>query len=233
MKRALWLIIAVASLAALSHPACAQSTPSPSGQKATDVASRQARSVKDQVLTSQETPAVRIEFDKGFKYAGGHSFILYDVAHAEQHFFVDADKEGRVWRMYWVQFEGYLPSNTHTYRYKVNKTASIGGLEFIADAYARNIKGNPGRPDSDGARARAFLDGKGYHMAGDDVLSQRLVHLVDEAKRNELMIIYMEDLSGMGLTAADLAEGGRAAARWDEISNGLLERAVKGMKVQR
>jgi len=47
------------------------------------------------------------------------------------------------------------------------------------------------------------------------------------------MIIYMEDLSGMSLTAADLAEGGRAAARWDEISNGLLNRAVKGMKVLR
>jgi hypothetical protein len=233
MKRASWLIMAVIGLAILSNPAGAQSVPSPSGQKATDAASRQARSVKDQVLTSTEKPAVRIEFDKGFKYVGGHSFILYEVANAEQHFFIDADKEGRVKRMYWVQFEGYLPSNTHTYRYKANKTANVGGLEFIADAYARNIKGNPGRPDSDGARARAFLEGKGYRMASDDVLSQRLVHLVDEAKRNELMIIYMEGLSGMGLTAADLAEGGRAAARWDEISNGLLERAVKGMKIQR
>jgi hypothetical protein len=232
MKRASWLIIAAIGLAALSNPAIAQSTPSPTGQKATDAASRQSRSVKDQVLTSPEMPAVRIEFDNGFKYVGSHSFILYDVAHAEQHFFVDADKEGRVKRMYWVQFEGYLPSNTHAYRYKVNKTANIGGLEFIADAYARNVKGNPGRPDSDGARARAFLEGKGYRMASDDVLSQRLVYLVDEAKRNELMIIYLEDLSGMGLTAADLAEGGRAAARWGEISNGLLERAVKGMKVQ-
>jgi len=57
--------------------------------------------------------------------------------------------------------------------------------------------------------------------------------LVDEAKRNELMILYMGDLSGIGLTAADLAEGGRAAARWDDISNGLLERAVKGMKIRR
>jgi hypothetical protein len=233
MKRASWLITVAICLAAVSNPAIAQSAPSPSGQKATDVAIRQARSVKDQVLTSTEMPAVRIEFAKGFKYVGNHSFILYDVAHAEQHFFIDADKEGRVKRMYWVQFEGYLPSNTHTYRYKVNKTANIGGLEFVADAYARNIKGNPGRPDSDGARARAFLESKGYRMASDDVLSQRLVHLIDEAKRNELMIIYMEDLSGMGLTAADIAEGGRAAARWDEISNGLLERAVKGMKIQR
>src|SRR5262245_21005964 len=233
MKRASWLIIAVIGLAALSNPASAQSAQSQSGQKATDVAKRQARSVKEQVLTSPETPAVRIEFDKGFKYAGSHSFILYDVAHAEQHFFVDADREGRVKRMYWVQFEGYLPSNTHTYRYKGNKTANIGGLEFIADAYARNIKGNPGRPDSDGARARAFLEGKGYRMASDDVLSQRLVHLVDETKRDELMIIYMEDLSGMGLTAADLAEGGSAAAKWEEISRGLLDRSLKGMKIQR
>jgi hypothetical protein len=81
----------------------------------------------------------------------------------------------------WVQFEGYLPTNTHAYRYKVIKTANIGGLEFIADASARNIKGNPGRPDSDGSRARAFLEGKGYRMASDDVMSQRLVHLVDRA----------------------------------------------------
>jgi hypothetical protein len=233
MKRASWLIISIASLAALSNPACAQSVPSPSGQKAADVANRQTRNVKDQVLTSPEMPAVRIEFDKGFKYVGGHSFILYDAAHAEQHFFVDADKEGRIKRMYWVQFEGYLPSNTHTYGYKVNKTANIGGLEFIADAYARNIKVNQAPPDSDGAHARAFLESKGYRMASEDVLSQRLVHLIGEAKRDELMIVYLEDLSGMGLTAADLAEGGSAAQRWGEVSTGLLERAVNGMKIQR
>jgi len=233
MKKESWLILAVISLAPLSMPAITQPAPSQSEQKTTDSTSRQARSVKGQILISPETPAVKIEFDKSFKYAGGHDFILYDVAQAEQHFFVDADKEGRIKRMYWVQFEGYLPSNTHTYRYKANKTTSIGGLEFIADANARNIKANPGRPDSDGARARAFLEVKGYRMASDDVLSQRLVHLVDEAKRNELMIIYMEDLSGKGLTAADFAEGGRAAAQWNEISNGLLDRAVKGMKIQR
>ncbi len=191
------------------------------------------RTVKGQVITSTEMPAVRLQFDKGFKYAGGHDFILYDVARAEQHFFVDADNQGRIKRLYWVQFEGYLPSNTHTYKYKVNKSVNIGGLDFIADAYARNIKANPGRPDSDGSRARAFLESKGFRWSSDEVLSQRLVHLVDEAKRNELMIIYLEDLSAMGLTAADLAAGGSAAARWDEVSKGLLERATKGMKISR
>jgi hypothetical protein len=133
--------------------------------------------------------------------------------------------------MYWVQFEGYLPSNSHTYKYKVNKSVQIGGLDFIADAYARNIKANPGRPDSDGSRARGFLESKGYRLASDDVLSQRLVYLVDKEKRNELMIIYLEDLSAMSLTAADFETGGSAASRWDEISSGLLERATKGMTI--
>lgn len=197
----------------------------------TETRPKQTRSVKGQTLTSTDNPAVRLKFDKAFKYAGGHDFILYDVARAEQHFFVDADKQGRVRRMYWVQFEGYLPSNTHTYKYKVNKSVEIGGLDFIADAYARNIKANPGRPDSDGSRARAFLESKGYRMASDDVLSQRLVYLVDKEKRNELMIIYLEDLSAMKLTAADFEAGGSATSRWDEISNGLLERAIKGMNI--
>lgn len=199
----------------------------------TDAGQKALRIVKGQTLVSSAVPAVHLKFDKAFKYAGRQEFTLYDVALAEQHFFVDADKEGRIKRLYWVQFEGYLPSNTHTYNYTVNKTVQIGGLDFIADAYARNIKLDPGRPDSDGSRARAFLQSKGYRLLSDDVISQRLVYMVDAEKRNELMIIYLEDLSGMKLTAADFEAGGSAASRWDEISKGLLERATKNMKISR
>lgn len=192
-----------------------------------------SRTVSGQTLTSTALPAVRLEFDKEFKYAGGHSFVLYDVANAEQHFFVDADKDGLIRRMYWIQFEGYLPNKPHSYDYKVKSTVNIGGLDFIADAYARNIKLNPGRPDSDGSRARAFLASKGLKLGSDEVMSQRLVHLIDEAKRNELMIIYLEDLAPMKLTAADLAPDGKSASEWEEISRALLERATRNMKLSR
>jgi hypothetical protein len=192
-----------------------------------------ARTVKGQVLTSAATPALRLEFAKEFNYVGAQDFILYDVARAEQHFFVDADKEGRIKRLYWVQFEGYLPSNTHTYRYQPTKTVEVGGLQFIADSAARNMKINVSRPDSDGSRARAFLESKGYRLASDDVLWQRLVHLVDEAKRNELMIIYMEDLSAQGMRASDLWKGGRAESQWDDVARQLLDRAVRNMKIRR
>jgi hypothetical protein len=221
MKAISAILAALASLAFTSIPVCAQP----------DNAAK-PRTVKGQVLTSPAMPAVSMKFDKAFKYAGTQSFVLYNVANAEQHFFVDADKQGRIRRLYWVQFEGYLPNNTHSYRYQATKTVNLGGLDFIADAYARNRKANPGRPDSDGSRAQAFLESKGYRI-GDEVLSQRLVHLVDEAKRNELMVIYLEDLSALEVTAADLVPGGKAAAKWSDISQGLLDRALKGMQISR
>jgi hypothetical protein len=228
-------VLLTCACAVAQQTAAPTPTPTSSPSPAPSDPPEPLRAVKGQVLTSPAMPAAGIEFDKEFKYVGGHSFILYDVANAEQHFFVDADGQGRVRRFYWVQFEGYLPTNAHSYDYKqkVPKSVNIGGLDFVADAYPRNIKANPGRPDSDGARARAFLEAKGYRMAGDDLIMQRLVHLTDASKRSELMVIYIEDLGPMGFAAADFAEGGRAAARWEEVSKGLLERAVKGMKISR
>lgn len=196
-----------------------------------EVSQESLRTVKGQVLISKELPDVRLTFDNEFKYVGGQSFILYDVARAEQHFFVDVDKDRRIKRLYWIQFEGYLPSNNHTYKYESKSVAKIGPIDFIADAFARKIIANEGRPGSDGSRAQSFLESKGYKLEGSEVIVQRLVHLTDESKRNELMIIYAEDLRGTGLTAADLAPNGQAVARWDEIRKGLLERATKGFKI--
>lgn len=190
------------------------------------------RTVKGRTLSSPELPKLKLEFDKSFKYVGGHTFVLYEVARAEQHFFVDADKDGNVSRLYWIQFEGYLPTNTHSYDYKSPKTVDIGGLDFYADTWARKIDPKQGRPDSDGNRAREFLLSKGYKTAGDEVMMQRLVHLIDKEKRNELMIIYLEVLTPFGTTSADLGPEGKDHQKWPAMADGLLNRAVKGLKVK-
>jgi len=46
-------------------------------------------------LVSDSLPKLKLKFGKDFKYVGGQTFILYDVARAEQHFYVDADSQGR------------------------------------------------------------------------------------------------------------------------------------------
>src|SRR5207249_4282665 len=94
------------------------------GQSPAKTESNQMRRVKRQVLTSTSLPPIRIKFDKAYKYVGSQSFILYDRAQVEQHFFVNADNQGRIKRMYMMQFEGYLPNINATYDYPVTKTVT-------------------------------------------------------------------------------------------------------------
>ncbi len=208
------------------------------------------RLVTGQVVKSGANPAVTLKFPSAFKYLGGQRFILYDIADAEQHFFVDADSEGRVRRLYWVQFEGYLPAKpTFSYNYKSPKRTTIGGLEFIVDTEARRVPRDaaPPRPGSDSARTRALMSSKGLRLPEEQAWV-RLVHLTDAggtsrlapfaataagARRNELMIIYLEDLSSAGFKAEDFAEGGRARQTWPEFEEGLLKRAAAGLKISK
>jgi hypothetical protein len=77
-----------------------------------------------------------------------------------------------------------------------------------------------------------MLTAKGYRLPAE-AMSQRFVHLTDETKRKELMIIYAEDLALAGYTLADIGKGGKAADKWPEIQNALRERAVAGIKLSR
>lgn len=186
------------------------------------------RVVSGRTLVSTEAPAVRIELADGFRHVGGQRFVVYDVADAEQHLFVDADAAGLVRRLYWLQFEGYLPGNDHRYKYE-GEVVMLGPLAFVGNAAARSTTGDP-RPGADGARARELLRAKGCRLP-PQMLWQRLVHLTDASKRHELMIIYMEDLAPLGVTAADLSAGGKSADRWPAVSKGLLARAREGLRL--
>ena len=91
---------------------------------------------------------------------------------------------------------------------------------------------NSSRPHSDGEYARELLARAGYALPVE-ILWERLVHLTDESGREELMIIYTEDLSPAGLTAADLEPGGRAASRWPAMKQAPLQRAQAGLTIVR
>jgi len=191
------------------------------------------RVAKGNRLVSDSLPKLKLKFGKDFKYAGGQTFILYDVARAEQHFYVDADSQGRVSRLYWVQFEGYLPENSHKYDYsKSQKQVNIDGLDFYADVWARKNDPTKMRAGSDGTRAQEFLRSKGFTFKSDEFIMQRLVNMVDPSNRNELMVIYLEVLPD-GATAADLLPNGKNAAKWPEASDQLLARARQNMKIEK
>ncbi|MDQ6652284.1 MAG: hypothetical protein M3Y84_06035 [Acidobacteriota bacterium] len=212
MKKTLPSILTLASSLLLFSFALAQSS--------AKAEAHQTRCVKGQILTSTSLPAIRVKFDKAFKYVGSQQFILYDRAQVEQHFFVDAGNQQRIKRMYMVQFEGYLPNINATYDYPVTKTVNLGGQTYILNAesipnVSAALKQNP---QSDVARAALFLETKGYRVS-ESIIFQRFVRLVDEAKRNEFILLYVEDA------------GAGASSERETAAPEFSSRALKGFTI--
>jgi hypothetical protein len=188
------------------------------------------RTGQDTILRSDQLPAIKIQVDPEFKYVGSTSFILYDVAHVEQHHFVVPDAERRVVRRLWFQFEGFLDDNKHTYDYSGMDILRLHGFTFLHNTYPMNIEeAYEARPTSDSAHVVNFLKEKGYRLTGD-MMSHRMVWL-DADLRNELMIIYSEVLDTTGYRSSDLAEGGPAASEWAALSKALQERSLSSFKI--
>jgi hypothetical protein len=213
MRKILFLTFMVASSLLLSTLAFAQSANS-----------TRTRLVKGQVLTSSHLPPIRVKFDKAFRYVGTQNFILYDRAQVEQYFFVAADSQQRIKRMYMVQFESYLPNISGAYNYAVTKTINLAGQTYIADfEIVPNVSAAIKQdPQSDVTRAASFLEGKGYRI-GEGIAFQRFVRMVDEAKRSEFILLYVEDLVGAGFDAADK----------EKAIQEFTSRALKGFTIRK
>ena len=187
------------------------------------------RTVQNNILRSDELPTIEIAIDPEFDYVGSTSFILYEVAHVEQHHFIVADPEHRVIKRLWFQFEGYLEDNRHTYDYSGMEPLRLHSFTFLQNTYPMNFdEAVQERPTSDSAHVVDFLKEKGYMLRGD-LMSHRMVWL-DADLRNELMIIYSEILDPTGYRAADFTEES-AAKKWMTISKALQERSLASFKL--
>lgn len=183
-----------------------------------------ARSVSDNALVSVSDPSIMMRFDPSFRYLGGQKFVLYGVADTEQHFFAEISADDDLKSVYWIQFEAYLPDNSYEYDYEGSPgRLQLNGFEFYVDA--EPVQSNPKkrRRGTDGARAREFLGSKGYSFPQDFAYA-RLVHLPDDSRRKELMVIFIDNLAPLGLSGSDLQEDGKDAARWPEIEEKHIEK---------
>lgn len=181
---------------------------------------------------------LRVHVPAGATYAGSERFNLYGVADAEIHVFVEADAAKKMQRLYWVQFESYLPSNDHRYNYADGNTRfDLWGTPTWLVWGPRPSTG-PMRAGSDRESVMRIL-GKGGYSIPPEVLNVRMVQMLDDPEgtgrgRRELMIIYSEDLAATGKTLAELtADGKLNEAAFKPLEKPLLDRATTSVRVER
>lgn len=188
------------------------------------------RKVTASHISSDHDPKATIGLPESVQYVGADRWVLYGIADCELYAFVEADSRKNVQRLYWIQFEGYLPSKPElAHTYDSPRRATIGGLDFYVDTWPR-ADSEKTTPGSDREHIEALIRTKGYKMPSG-MMYVRLVHLLDQEKRKELMIIYGEDLAPTGFSAADLQEGSKTRERWPALETGLIARAQKAVTV--
>lgn len=193
----------------------------------------QRRYVEGSVFTSTYLPAIRIEIDEALSYVGMMDFILKDIARVERYVFVEADEAQRITRMIVFQFEGFLENNEHYYRYRFTNPDTLGGHVFNHNTWyyddAAEIAHNPG---AESERTRAFLEGKGYRL-DTELMMSRFVAVVDEAKRHELILFYFENVRNTGLTLAEVAtQGGDIRPEHTALDAALRQRSLHSLSIQ-
>lgn len=182
------------------------------------------RYVKANVISSSYLPRIRIKIDDAFLYVGKLQFNLYQRALVDLFLFADASGK-KIERLIWVQFEGKLDSDDQTYNYPTSPTVTLGVRDFYYNSAV--FKYTPylqEHPFSDVSKGVNFLRKEGFKLE-DEVMYHRYVNVVDEEKRNELIISYIEGLSVTGFTVADLREGGTAKGKWRSLAKELHKKA--------
>jgi len=119
------------------------------------------REARGSAIVSAREPAVRIEVPREARYVGADRFVLLGIADCELHVFVEADAQHRVQRLYWIQFEGYLPSRPDLHhRYESPRHETVAGMDFYVDTWVSPETPRDFEPDSDVAHLRRLLAAK-------------------------------------------------------------------------
>jgi hypothetical protein len=182
------------------------------------------RTVRGNIVASSQDPGAQIELPRSAAYVGSDRWLLEAYSdNIELYAFVDAAADKHVKRLYWVQFEAYLPSRPELkHNYDSVRHITLGGMDFYVDTWRERTDRKDER-DSDGAHLKAVLRSKGYTLP-KSMISVRFVHLMDGA-RKELMLIYGEDAATAGFTPEEAGTGDKAHGRWLALQPRLIRQA--------
>ncbi|UOY05115.1 hypothetical protein L0P88_14305 [Muricauda sp. SCSIO 64092] len=202
------------------------------------------RLVEANVLTSNELPKIEIKVENEFRFMGQFDFEILAssdeypedmqgkaVAAGERYIFAQVNENRSVDKLFIVQFEGFLPENDFIYNYNFSTADSIGGNRYRHNTWFYDSKKlAQENPNEEGAKTRAFLEGKGYVLE-DEFMMSRFVGLASEDRKNEIIIFYLEMLNKTTGISLEEYENSISAEKAESIRNSFIGRSRKSFEI--
>jgi hypothetical protein len=188
------------------------------------------RKVVRKTLISNQLPKIKVQLLENFKFVGKFDFTIRDIAKGERYVFVDARK-GKIQRLFIAQFEAIFPESDESYRYNFDNAQKFSEHKFRQNTFAfSNIEARKENPTGEAALTEKFLQEKGY-MLGDELMMSRFVTVPDKAKKHELILFYIENVSSTKHKLNEFYKGNDETEIWRQISQELTSRSLKAFKI--
>lgn len=193
---------------------------------------QETRRVVGNTIVSDKLPAIKVQVDKAFKYLGKFDFVIGAIAKGERFVFVEATRKKRIKRLFIAQFEQILPTSQEIYRYNFDKAILLGEHRFRHNTFAfSGAEAKRENPKGEASLTADFLAAKGFRLE-DELMSSRFLTVPDQAKKNEMILFYIENISKTGRRLADLYVGDEETVVWKAITSGLKDRSSAAFKIK-
>lgn len=193
------------------------------------------RHVTDNVLVSGAMPSIQIRVHPPLTSLTALKFVVMETQHVELYLFAERDEDGHLKRALTVQFEGYLPDNNFRYDYDLTHKVRLGDFDYLHDTGVLKLDAAlKRRPEGDLAAWVGWLKTNGggeSYPNWNELIYSRYVRLLDRARRDEILILYFENLKDLGYTVDDLVSGGPRAGDLPGLSAGVRQRALASFSV--
>lgn len=182
------------------------------------------RSVTGSTFISTALPPLKLQVSPTFRYLGKNAFELKGVAWVERHHFVE-EYAGSIQRLIILQFEGFLEGMPYTYNYPLTNPVMLGGSTYNENTYYFSVSASiAADPGAETAHTRQFLADHGLALP-DELMTSRYVRVVDEARRHELIIFYLEPIAATGLSLGEISQEGGVRPEHAALYAALTARA--------
>jgi hypothetical protein len=186
-----------------------------------------SRSFVDGTLESPDLPPMRLGVDPALRYLGATMLEIKGLALAERHHWVAA-RDGVVRRLLVAQFEGFLPSNDETYRYRLPDQVTMGGATWGSWVFCYAVDDDDPAPETvDTVR---HLAEHGLELEREQIMA-RYARIVGDDGRNELLLFYHEPLRSLGHTLATASTDGELRPELAALGTDLQARARRSFEV--
>ncbi|GAB5519961.1 MAG: hypothetical protein RhofKO_22120 [Rhodothermales bacterium] len=188
--------------------------------------------VQGHVLMSNNLPEAHIVLPETATFIGSMRFDLYDVADTEVYLFAEAGLDSTIDRLYWIQFEAYLPTVPNAVYEPGRRGEPLVRLGEMNLFYrARFGSRNDEMPEgSEAARVVDMVSDAGYAMPGE-TMSAQFHQVVHPDRRSEIIVIYVESLANIDLTVEEILADGREGEAMYQLHERALPRAQERIKI--